>query len=143
MTKAKQIVTDCINGCTVLNLDERRMHFKVNYYVNESHGNGTPGYVFVHNIDDLEDAINNVITENIDIHKDVVIHCITVRNEECNYKVNKTTYAYCLYDLLQKALRQEVNDMGKYSLYVADNYVVITYFINGKLHQYRINAQAQ
>lgn len=33
--------------------------------------------------------------------------------------------------------------MGKYSLYVADNYVIITYFINGKLHQYKINAQAQ
>ena len=42
MTKAKQIVTDCINGCTALNLDERRMNFKVNYYVNESHGNSIP-----------------------------------------------------------------------------------------------------
>lgn len=33
--------------------------------------------------------------------------------------------------------------MGEYSLYVADTYVIITYFIKGKLYQYRINAQAQ
>jgi len=30
--------------------------------------------------------------------------------------------------------------MSKYSLYVADTYVVITWFMNGKLCQYRINA---
>lgn len=33
--------------------------------------------------------------------------------------------------------------MGKYNLYVADSYVIITYFIKGKLHQYKIKAQAQ
>ncbi len=32
-------------------------------------------------------------------------------------------------------------DTRKYDLYVADTYVVITYFIKGKMYQYRINAQ--
>lgn len=30
--------------------------------------------------------------------------------------------------------------MGKYHLYIADTYAVITYFIDGKLYQYRITA---
>lgn len=28
--------------------------------------------------------------------------------------------------------------MSMYNLYIADTYIVITYFIKGKLHQYRI-----
>jgi hypothetical protein len=28
--------------------------------------------------------------------------------------------------------------MGEYQLYIADTYVVITYFIKGKMYQYRI-----
>lgn len=31
--------------------------------------------------------------------------------------------------------------MGNYHLYVADTYVIITYFIKGKLYQYRVVAQ--
>lgn len=31
--------------------------------------------------------------------------------------------------------------MKNYQLYVADTYVIITYFIKGKLYQYRIVAQ--
>jgi hypothetical protein len=31
--------------------------------------------------------------------------------------------------------------MKNYQLYVADTYVIITYFIKGKLYQYRVVAQ--
>ena len=31
--------------------------------------------------------------------------------------------------------------MGAYQLYVADTYAVITYFIKGKIYQYRITAK--
>ena len=31
--------------------------------------------------------------------------------------------------------------MGAYQLYVADTYAVITYFIKGKIYQYRIIAK--
>ena len=31
--------------------------------------------------------------------------------------------------------------MGKYQLYVSDTYAVITYFIKGKMYQYRIAAK--
>ena len=31
--------------------------------------------------------------------------------------------------------------MGAYQLYVADTYTVITYFIKGKMYQYRITAK--
>lgn len=30
--------------------------------------------------------------------------------------------------------------MGAYQLYIADTYAVITYFIKGKMYQYRIEA---
>ena len=31
--------------------------------------------------------------------------------------------------------------MGAYQLYVSDTYAVITYFIKGKIYQYRITAK--
>lgn len=31
--------------------------------------------------------------------------------------------------------------MEKYDLYICDTYVVITYFIKGKMHQYKITMQ--
>lgn len=31
--------------------------------------------------------------------------------------------------------------MERYQLYVADTYVIITYFIKGKMHQYKIMAE--
>ena len=30
--------------------------------------------------------------------------------------------------------------MGEYQLYISDTYAVITYFIKGKMYQYRIKA---
>lgn len=33
-----------------------------------------------------------------------------------------------------------MRDTKNYSLYIADTYVMITYFIKGKMYQYRIDA---
>lgn len=96
MHKINQIVQDCINGCTANNLIEERMHFNINYYVNQVQGQGTKYYFFVYRIQDLEEALYNIIRDNLSKDTSVVIADITVKNGDEIIRVNKYNYPYSL-----------------------------------------------
>ena len=90
MHKIKDIVTDVLNGCTANNLVEWRMRFRVNYYVND-----TKCYCLVYKVQDLEEAIFNIIKDNLS-SGDVTIAEITVKNGNEIIRVNKHNYPYKL-----------------------------------------------
>lgn len=96
MTKIKQIVQDCINGCTANNVDELRMHFNINYYVNSAHGQGKKFYCFVYKVSDLEENLYNIIRDNLTKDNDVLITDITVKHNSDIIRVNKSNYPYSL-----------------------------------------------
>lgn len=101
MTKIKHIVQDCIDGCTAHNVDERYMHFNINYYVNNAHGQGTKFYLFVYKIEDLEENLYNIIRDNLSKDSDVVITDITIKHNDEIIRVNKNNYPYSLSYLMQ------------------------------------------
>lgn len=102
MAKIKEIVQDCIDGCTANNADERRMHFNINYYVNNAYGQGTKFYLFVYKVEDLEENLYNIIRDNLTKDSDVVITDITIKHNDEIIRVNKSNYCYSLNYLMQK-----------------------------------------
>lgn len=96
MTKIKNIVQDCIDGCTAHNVNEEMMHFNINYYVNNAHGQGTKYYCFVYKVKDLEENIYNIIRDNLTKDSDVVITDITIKHDNEIIRVNKNNYPYSL-----------------------------------------------
>ena len=104
MTKIKTIVQDCIDGCTAHNVNEERMHFNINYYVNNAHGQGTKYYCFVYKVRDLEENLYNIIRDNLTKDSDVVITDITIKNGDDIIRVNKNCYPYSLNYFMESLL---------------------------------------
>jgi len=96
MVRIKEIIKECIEGCTAHNADERRMHFNINYYVNDATGKGTKHYCFVYKVVDLEENLYNIIRDNISKDHDVVIADITIKLDNDIIRVNKNNYHYSL-----------------------------------------------
>lgn len=104
MTKFKDIVQDCINGCTSRNIDEYHMHFNINYYVNSAYGQGTKYHCFVFHVKDLEENLCNIVRDNLSRDNDVVITDITIKNEDEIIRVNKNYYPYSLNDFMKSLM---------------------------------------
>lgn len=106
MTKFKDIVQDCINGCTAHNADENHMHFNINYYVNKygEYGKGEKYYFFVYDINELEEALYNIVRNNINKNTDVVIADITIKHHGEIIRVNKNNYPYSLLYMMERLL---------------------------------------
>lgn len=96
MTKIKNIVQDCIEGCTAHNVNEEYMHFNINYYVNKAYGDGEKHYCFVYKVKDLEENLYNIIRDNLFKDSDVVITDITIKHNNEIIRVNKNNYPYSL-----------------------------------------------
>lgn len=94
MHKISEIVQDCIRGCWAVNADEKKMHFNINYYVNSAFGSGEKYYLFVYKVEDLEDALFNIIRNNVTAENDVVISDITIKHMDEIISVNKHSYPY-------------------------------------------------
>lgn len=106
MFKLNDIVQDCINGCTANNINENKMHFNINYYVNDAFGNGTKHYCFVFRVSDLEENLYNIIRDNLSKDTDVVITDITVKCDNDIIRVNKRNYPYSLSVFMEQLLRR-------------------------------------
>ena len=104
MTKFKDIVKDCITGCTANNADETKMHFNINYYVNSASGKGKKFYLFVYRIEEMEEALYNIVRDNVTKDTDVVIDIITIKFNGDIIPVNKGSYAYSFSYFMQKLL---------------------------------------
>ncbi len=104
MTKIKNIIQDCIEGCTANNADEKRMNFNINYYVNSAHGQGTKYYFFVYKLEDLEESLYNIIRNNLTKDSDVVITDITIKHHGEIIRVNKNNYPYSLTYFMESLL---------------------------------------
>ena len=104
MTKFKDIVKDCIIGCTANNADEKKMHFNINYYVNSASGKGKKYYLFVYKIEEMEEALYNIVRDNVTKDTDVVIDIITIKFNGDIIPVNKSSYAYSFSYFMQKLL---------------------------------------
>lgn len=107
MTTFKDIVQDCINGCTAHNIDESHKKFKINYFINQRIDNeivmqGNKHYCFVF-IEDLEDKLREIVKSNLTGSSDVVISHITVLQNDDVIKVNKDSYPFSL-DYLMRHL---------------------------------------
>ena len=94
MVKFKKIVEECINGCEMWNAREDRMHFNINYYVNSAMGINEKRYHFVYKVEDLEEALSDIVENNVDRNNDVVIADITIKHNGEILRVNKNNYSY-------------------------------------------------
>lgn len=104
MIKIKNVVQDCINGCTAHNLKEERMHFNINYYVNHAYGSGDKYYRFVFKVSNLEENLYNIVRDNLSKDSDVVITDITIKHNNEIIRVNKHNYSYSLNDFMKSLL---------------------------------------
>ena len=79
MVKFSQIIQDVIAGCTANNIDETKVtDFVITYYVNNEKNQVGP-----FRLEEIEDALYDIIAENLNYSTDVHIYKITTK--VCQY----------------------------------------------------------